>query len=149
MKCSNAGATSYQIGKVCGGYAAVMGWWGKNNIEPPVLLANHDNAAILDSITLEGNIDIEAQAQAFEKTTRGAIKASQLARAILNNKFDKKGHYDTFRWWWAAHVGTDFTFPDTSNNQFQSHCEAAVVILLYLPHFIQFLQHIHDKKQNA
>jgi hypothetical protein len=49
---------------VCGGYAAVMGWWGKNNIECSVLLANHDNAAIL---TLEGNIDIEAQAQAFKK----------------------------------------------------------------------------------
>jgi hypothetical protein len=86
------------LNTVHGGYAAVMGWWGENNIEPPVLLANHDNAAILDDITLEGNIDTEAQAQAFEKTTHGAIKASQLAGAILNNKFDKKGHHDTFRW---------------------------------------------------
>jgi hypothetical protein len=48
------------LNTVCGGYAAVMGWWGENNIEPPVLLANCDNAAILDGITLEGNIDTEA-----------------------------------------------------------------------------------------
>jgi hypothetical protein len=137
------------LNTVRGGYAAVIRWWGENNIEPPVLLVNHDNAAIFYGITLEGNIDTEAQAQAFEKTTCGAIKASQLAGAIFNNKFDKKGHCNIFQWWWAAHVGTDFTFPDTSNNRFQSYCEAAAVILLHLPHFIQFLQHICDKKQNA
>ncbi|KAF8238517.1 hypothetical protein L208DRAFT_1242016, partial [Tricholoma matsutake] len=52
-------------------------------------------------------------------------------------------------WWWAAHVGMEFTFPDTSNNWFQSYCEAAAVLLLYLQHFIQFLEYICEKKQTS
>jgi hypothetical protein len=95
-----------------------------------------DNAAILDGIASENDVETAAQTQAFEKTSHGVIKASQLAGAIFNNKFDKKGHHDTFRWWWAAHVEMEFTFLDISNNQFQSYCEAAAVLLLYLHHFI-------------
>ena len=137
------------LNTVRGGYAATTRWWSENNIEPPILLANRDNAAILDGVTLDDDVETPVQAQAFEKTTRGAIKAAQLAGAILNNKFDKKGHHDAFRWWWATHVGTEFTFPDTSNNRFQSYCEAAAVLLLHLEHFIQFLEHVCDKKQNT
>ena len=84
------------LNTVWGGYAAVMRWWLENDIEPPVLLANHDNAAILDGVASEGDVETAVQAQAFEKTSHGAIKATQLAGAIFNNKFDKKGHHDTF-----------------------------------------------------
>jgi hypothetical protein len=115
------------------GYAAVAKWWLENNVG---LLVNHDNAAILDGVALENDVEIAAQAQAFENTSCGAIKAAQLAGAIFNNKFNKKGHHNTFWWWWTAHVETEFTFPDTSNNQFQSYCEAAAVLLLYLHYFI-------------
>jgi hypothetical protein len=137
------------LNTVRGGYIAVTKWWLENNVEPPILLANRDNAAILDGVTSEGGVETAVQAQAFEKTSRGAIKATQLAGAIFNNKLDKKGHHDTFRWWWAAHVGLEFTFPDTSNNRFQSYCEAAAVLLLHLQHFIQFLEYIRDKKQHT
>ena len=130
-------------------YAAVAKWWLENNVEPPRLLANRDNAAILDGVASEDDVETAAQAQAFEKTSRGAIKAAQLAGAIFNNKFDKKGHHDTFRWWWAAHVGMEFTFPDTSNNRFQSYCEASAVLLLHLQHFIEFLEYICEKKQTS
>jgi hypothetical protein len=133
---------------VRGGYIAMMKWWSDNNIEPPILLANRDNSTILEGITSE-NVETTAQEKALEKTTNGAIKAAQLAGAILNNKFDKKGHHDVFRWWWAEHIGTDFTFPDTSNNRFQSYCEASAVLLLHLQDFLDFLQYVHDKKQNT
>jgi hypothetical protein len=43
----------------------------------------------------------------------------------------------------------EFTFPDTSNNWFQSYCEAAAVLLLYLHHFIQFLEYICKKKKQT
>jgi len=137
------------LNTVRGGYAAVAQWWLENNVEPPRLLANRDNAAIIDGVASEDDVETAAQAQAFEKTSHGAIKAAQLAGAIFNNKFDKKGHHDTFQWWWAAHVGMEFTFPDTSNNQFQSYCEASAVLLLHLQHFIEFLEYIREKKQTS
>ena len=81
--------------------------------------------------------------------SRGAIKAVKISGEILNNKFDKKEFHDVLCWWWwKKNVGIYFSFPDTSNNRFQSFCEAAAVILLYLPFFIQFLEFIHDRKQN-
>ena len=54
------------LNTVQGGYAAVMRWWLENDIEPPVLLSNHDNAAILDGATSEGDVEMAVQAQAFE-----------------------------------------------------------------------------------
>jgi len=125
-----------------------MKWWGDNDVEPPVLLANRDNAAILKDISTEDDIENSAQARAFKMSSRGGVKATQLAGAILNHKDDKQGHHDIFRWWWMTNVGIQMTFPDTSNNRFQSHCEAAGVLLLHLDHFIAFLDYIRKKKND-
>ncbi len=46
-------------------------------------------------------------------------------------------------------MGIPFTFPDTSNNCFQSYCYAAAVLLLYLQFFQQFLEHLQITKQNG
>src|SRR6266545_4637078 len=51
--------------------------------------------------------------------------------------------------WWKKHVGTLFTFPDTSNNRFQSYCYVAAALLLYLQFFRQFLEHLQITKQNG
>ena len=138
------------LNTVRGGYAAVMQWWSDNNdAEPPVLLANRDNAAVLKDMTSDKDgVTTPAQERALEMTGRGAIRAAKIAGEILNNKFDKKGYHDVFRWWWKNHVGTQFTFPDTSNTRFQSFCNAAAALLLHLPFFIQFLEFIRDRKQN-
>ena len=40
-------------------------------------------------------------------------------------------------------------FPDTSNTQYQLHCEAVAVLLLYLPLFIEFLELVWDKKDSG
>ena len=56
---------------------------------------------------------------------------------------------DYFRDWWKKHVGTSFTFPDTSNNRFQSYCYASAALLLYLEFFQQFLEHLRITKQNG
>jgi len=42
-----------------------------------------------------------------------------------------------------------FTFPDTSNNRFQSYCYASAALLLYLEFFQQFLEHLRITKQNG
>ena len=73
----------------------------------------------------------------------------QIAGAILNHKDDKKGHHDFFCDWWRKHVNMPFTFPDTSNNHFQSYCYAAAALLLYLPFFQQFFEHLWITKQSG
>src|SRR5438445_13133867 len=69
--------------------------------------------------------------------------------AIFNHKDDKKGHHDIFRYWWWEHVGIPFTFPDTSNNRFQSYCDAAAVLILYSYEFINIIEHLCINKKNS
>jgi len=137
----------------------MMNWWSENLIDedgnevvPPVLLANRDNDPIVQEweAALElGDIPTPAQERAFQKSTRGAIKTAEIAGSIFNHKDDKKGHHDVFRYWWSVHVGTPFTFPDTSNNRFQSYCDAAAALILHKNDFIAFLEHLRINKKNS
>ena len=127
-------------------------WWKEHHIDGPVLLANWDNNTVLEErnqAVAQGDEVTPAQEQALNRSTRGAIKTAQIADAIFNHKDDKKGHHDFFRDWWKKHVGIPFTFPDTSNNRFQSYCYAAAALLLYLQFFRQFLEHLRITKQSG
>ncbi len=135
------------LNTVRGGNAAMMAWWGANGVPPPVLLANRDNAAVLKDCLPDSDTVTPAQERALEKSTRGGVKATNLAGGIFNNKNDKKGHHDNFRWWWEEKYGKIFTFPDTSNNRFQSHCKAAAALIQHLSSFIMFLEYAKEKKQ--
>jgi hypothetical protein len=140
------------LNTVRGGYNAMERWWKEHNINGPVLLANRDNDIILEErnqAIVHGDEVTQAQEQALNRSTCGAIKTAQIAGAIFNHKDDKKGHHDFFRDWWKKHVGIPFTFPDTSNNRFQSYCYAAAALLLYLQFFQQFLEHLRITKQNG
>jgi hypothetical protein len=136
------------LNTVRGGNLAMMAWWDANNIPGPVLLANKDNKAVLKSHKSESDEVDFAQDRALNVTSRGGVKATKLAGDIFNNKDDKKGYHDDFRWWWTKNVRENFTFPDTSNTRFQSYCEAAACLLLHLEQFIKFLEYIRDKKSN-
>ncbi len=74
---------------------------------------------------------------------------AQIAGSIFNHKDDKKGHHDLFRYWWWEHIGTPFTFPDTSNNRFQSYCDTAGALLFYSQQFMAFLENLQINKQNS
>src|SRR6266511_2740679 len=135
-----------------GGYNAMERWWKEHNINGPVLLANRDNDIILEErnqAIAHGDEITQAQEQALNRSTCGAIKTAQIAGAIFNHKDNKKGHYDFFCDWWKKHVGILFTFPDISNNRFQSYCYAAAALLLYLQFFREFLEHLRITKQNG
>ena len=141
------------LNTVRGGYLAMASWWNENedNVEPPVLLANRDNDPVVRervAALAQGDVPTPAQERAFHKSTRGAIKAAEIAGAIFNHKDDKKGHHDIFRYWWWEHVGIPFTFPDTSNNRFQSYCDAAAALILYTDEFKDFLESLRVNKQN-
>jgi hypothetical protein len=87
------------LNTVRGGYTAMAQWWSENNLDGPVLLANRDNAPVIQesySRIAHGDTITLAQERAFEQTARGGIKTVQLAGAIFNHKDDKKGHHDTF-----------------------------------------------------
>jgi hypothetical protein len=140
------------LNTVRGGYVAMEKWWKEHDIEGPVILANRDNDAVLegrDYTIAQGDEVTPAQERALNQSTRGAIKTAQIAGAIFNHKDDKKGHHDFFRDWWRKHVNIPFTFPDTSNNRFQSYCYAAAALLLYLQFFRQFLEHLRITKQSG
>ena len=137
---------------VRGGYAAMSALWDFLDLPGPVLLANRDNDPVIQERTTalkEGDVPTLAQQRAFEKSSCCAIKTAQIAGAIFNHKDNKKGHHDVFRFWWWVHVGTPFTFPDTSNNRFQSYCDASAALLLYKDVFIEFLEHLCINKQNS
>src|SRR4051794_17842477 len=131
------------------GNRAMELWWDKNGIPGPILLANKDNKAVLNMEELDSDTLTPAQEQALEMSARGGVKATKLAGDIFNNKDDKMGYHNDFHWWWSVHVNQAFTFPDTSNNRFQSHCGAAAALLLYLSKFIEFLEYIRDKKKTG
>jgi hypothetical protein len=140
------------LNTVRGGYTAMSALWDVLELPGPVLLANRDNDPVIQERTTalkEGDVPTLAQQRAFEKSARGAIKTAEIAGAIFNHKDNKKGHHDVFRFWWWEHVGTPFTFPDTSNNRFQSYCDAAAALILYRDVFIEFLEHLRINKQNS
>ncbi len=140
------------LNTVRGGYVAMEKWWKEHHIEGPVLLANRDNDMVLgerNQAIAQGDEVTPAQERALNRSTHGAIKTAQIAGAIFNHKDDKKGHHDFFRDWWKKHVNIPFTFPDTSNNRFQSYCYAAAALLLYLQFFREFLEHLRITKQNG
>src|SRR3984893_988226 len=132
------------LNTVRGGNMAMMAWWDENSIPGPVLLANRDNKAVLEDYDPELDNALFAQDRALNMTSRGGVKTTKLAGDICNNKNDKKGYHDDFCWWWAKNVGKSFTFPDTSNTRFQSHCVAAGDLILHLPQFIQFPEYIRE-----
>ena len=131
------------LNTVKGGNTAMMAWWKNNDVEGPVLLANRDNAAVLKDSQKKTSA---AQERALNMTSCGGVKATKIAGDILNHKDDKKGHHDYFRWWWLENVKKPFTFPDTSNTRFQTHCDGACVLMVNLGHFIQFLEFAREKK---
>jgi hypothetical protein len=131
---------------VLGGHVAVMKWWGENNLPGPVLLANKDNTAVLCTLDPDSE-PTAAHEHALQSSTRGGIKATDIAGAIFRNKDHKKGQQDVTVLWFEF-FGDSFTFPSTSNNRYGSHCAAAACLLMHLDKFIEFLEFIRDKKKN-
>lgn len=97
-----------ELNSVKGGNTAMMQWWIDNSVEPPVLLANKDNAA---TIQLAEIVDASAAAikRAFEVSSQGGIKVVNLAGAIFNHKDEKKGQQDTHRYYFTIVQGSSMS----------------------------------------
>jgi hypothetical protein len=129
---------------VLGGDTAMRAWWMKTDTPGPILLANRDNAVVLNSVESTSQTN-EATDHALNVTSRGGVKAASIAGAIFNHKDDKKGQQDTFRWWFKQ-SGIPINFPNTSSNRYGSNCAAAAVLIQYHNKFLQFLEFVRDRK---
>lgn len=139
-----------------GGNLAMMALWGTDlkAVEPPVLLANKSNAAVLRKIlepSKGGTPGTEDEMAAFEASTRGAAKTVAIAGAIFNNKDDKKGYHDIYLNYMEKYSRLPRPvrrFPGTSNTRFGSHGEAAAVLLADLDAHRGFMIYIRDRKKS-
>jgi hypothetical protein len=127
-----------ELNSVEGGNTRMMVWWTENKIIGPIKLMNQDNAA---AVSAGGTVGTRAA----EVSQGGAVKLTSLAGALFNHKDDKKGQHDTYRFYMEATFGYIISFLDTS---YQTHCLAAVEIMVHLEIYIQFLLLIKDKKDS-
>ncbi|KII95110.1 hypothetical protein PLICRDRAFT_69546, partial [Plicaturopsis crispa FD-325 SS-3] len=136
-----------ELNSVKGGNRAMQEWWIANSIVGPMLLANRDNAATLDGASSSG-YTTAAEKRAFDISSRGGVKLTQLLGALMNHKDDKKGYQDLYRIHVRELYGCLSKFPDTNNTRYQSHCDAAMEALVYILGIIRLLETERDKKAN-
>ena len=150
------------LNAVKGGNAEMMAAWAElPEAIPPILLANKDNASTLRDVDPEvllamlgGSTTAEdlspAELRAFESSTRGGVKLTNLAGSLFNNKDDKLGQHDTYVYYFMEKVPRQKRrkrrFPDTNNTRYQSHCTAAAELLTHRQDYIHFLELIRDRK---
>ncbi|CDO75906.1 hypothetical protein BN946_scf184768.g8 [Trametes cinnabarina] len=129
------------LNSVKGGNAAMMAAWTDLELKPPILLANKENASALRDIDVDAvigasslllNEDLTAaELRALESSARGAVKLTSLAGALFNHKDSKKGHHDTY----------NFYFREVT------HCTAAAELLVHHQQYLNFLVIIRDRKE--
>ena len=128
-----------------GGSAAMANWWKENSVDGPILLANKDNAAVLEKAN-----DAEeygaAEQRAHDASSGGGVKLASLAGMIFNNKDDKVGQQDTHKQFFASRGVKVNKFPGTSNNRYQSHALAAAELITHLTLYTEYMEWIKDGK---
>jgi hypothetical protein len=135
-----------------GGNTKMMLEWKHLVLPGPILLANKDNAALLQNL-LESThpkdaVLTEDQFCAFEASTWGSVKTAALAGEIFH-KDDKKGQANRHVDFMSYSLDKQHhRFPDTSNTHFGSHGDAAGKLITYLPQYRDMMVLIEWSKQN-
>jgi hypothetical protein len=134
------------LNSVKGGNAAMVAWWEENDVVGPMLLANCDNAAVLQQA---GNLDdpTPAEQRAIDSSKCGGVKLASLAGSLFNNKDDKAGQQDTYQHFFESRNQKVPRFPDTSNTRYQSHCAAAAELIRWHDLYLEYLPWIRDAKE--
>jgi hypothetical protein len=120
-------------------------WWDENNITGPVLLANKDNAAVLEQAN-DSDDFTSAEQRAYDVSSGGGIKLASLAGMLFNNKNDKVGQQDMYQQFFSSQGLNKPKFPDTSNTHYQSHCGAAAELITNNNLYFTFMEWIKDSK---
>src|SRR5687767_1322001 len=73
-----------------GGNKATMAWYAETGNVAPILLANRDNAAVLDDAPEDELEFRDTERRAFDSSTCGGVKTTSIAGALFNDKDKKK-----------------------------------------------------------
>ncbi|KAJ7887849.1 hypothetical protein B0H14DRAFT_3430467 [Mycena olivaceomarginata] len=117
-------------------------FWESIGGPAPVKLMNKGNPVAAQNSTA----GLKASEHALEVSEGGAVKLTSLVGALFNHKDNKKGQQDTFKIYFENFLGYTVSCPDTINTRFQSHCDCAIFIILYLPQILAFMIHIMYSK---
>ena len=128
-----------------GGNSEMTSWWSQNKVPGPILLANKDNAAVLEQAEDEDDYTA-AEQRAHDISSSGGVKLTSLAGMIFNNKNDKVGQQDVYQQFFCSRQVEKKKLPDTSNTCYQSHCTAAAELLTTLELYVEFMEWIRDGK---
>ncbi|RDB17366.1 hypothetical protein Hypma_001834 [Hypsizygus marmoreus] len=128
------------------GDKAMQNFWILLRKTPPILLANKDNAAVLN-----GHVDLSdltaVEKRAAEVSKRGASHATMLGGMICRNKDKKKGQQDTYNFFMETRISEPIPYPDVSNTRYGTHGEAAALITVYRKEFVAFMGFVRDGKE--
>ncbi|PBK90663.1 hypothetical protein ARMGADRAFT_1111175, partial [Armillaria gallica] len=124
---------------------SIISVWGDLGVEPPVMLANKDNDAMIKLAALSGSM-LEAAECAVKASERGAVKLTQLSSSLFHCKDNKKGYQDQHCDYFQNTVKENSQFPDVSNTRYHSTCLAACHLILYLDHYRTFMEIMHNQK---
>ncbi|RXW23522.1 hypothetical protein EST38_g2358 [Candolleomyces aberdarensis] len=133
------------LNTVKGGDEAMRSWWEASGNQPPIILPNKANAAVL-KVAQDNSNPSQAEKQAREASKRGATQLTVLAGLIFKNSDTKKGEQDMYLWWMTQELGYAVPFADVSNTRYGSHGEAACLLIVYRDQYLKFLQHIRYTK---
>ncbi|KEP45562.1 hypothetical protein V565_260290, partial [Rhizoctonia solani 123E] len=129
-----------------GGTTAMAAFWRANpHLLSPVKLYNKDNDATISLSDPSGEI-LEAEKRAFLVTESGAIKLCSLAGAAYNHKDDKKGHHDSYTFYFYEKYGQLRYFPNTSAVRYSSFIDAATELCTSHCAYIDYMEHIRKQK---
>jgi hypothetical protein len=91
-----------------------MRWWIESGTPGPTLLANKDNAALIDTIPDDDAEEITPVEQcAIDVSACGGVKTTTLAGYLFSHPNDKKGQQKMHQHWFEEKTGKCGTFPDT------------------------------------
>ncbi|KAF8151174.1 hypothetical protein K438DRAFT_2027077 [Mycena galopus ATCC 62051] len=101
--------------------------------------------------SIGGLAPIKLMNKANDAAVKKSVKGSAVAENALEaseggGRDDKRGQQDTFKLYFEHVLRYSVSCPDTSNTRFQSHCDCAIFIILYLPQLLLFMSHIMYSK---
>jgi hypothetical protein len=110
-------------------------WWEEAGKVPPIPLANK----------------FKAEAGSDSKvclSDRGGVKLTNLVGALVRHKDPGRGQQDRFRTFCRKAIGTEVSFPDTSNTRYQCYVHAAAEIVRHRKLYLDFLDFVAFTKTN-
>ncbi|OCB86613.1 hypothetical protein A7U60_g6291 [Sanghuangporus baumii] len=135
------------LNAVKGGDLAMREEWKKHGIAP-VLLANRDNAAVLEAAEAEADGDSPRQESPAEKRAREVSESggSKLSKLMGANSSLAPGYHDEFCGFMLSYIGRPIRYPDTSLTRYTSFLNAAAENLANYDLYLKFMEYIRYRK---